>query len=227
MTEILILYYSRNGATESLAREVARGVDAVGISTDAEIGQLDTPDERFGVGGQVGRPDDQRGFALLVAVDQTGGRAGAFDALDRNPNEKLLLEALFWSLPDAQGVGTWLDGWLFAQSGPIYAGTNEIQRSGQVHPERGKQEKHPLPSPQIVCNGPEHRGHQHDGQAGQGINQTQPEGTLGHRNAGVPVLLEEYREKSGNDDGCKCRVCPVVHCPGEFLPGQPRPDLHR
>jgi NAD(P)H dehydrogenase (quinone) len=29
MTEILILYYSRNGATESLAREVARGVDAV------------------------------------------------------------------------------------------------------------------------------------------------------------------------------------------------------
>ena len=31
--------------------------------------------------------------------------------------------------PDAQGVGNWLDGWLFAQSGPIYAGTNEIQRN--------------------------------------------------------------------------------------------------
>jgi len=31
--------------------------------------------------------------------------------------------------PDAQGVGKWLDGWLFAQSGPIYAGTNEIQRN--------------------------------------------------------------------------------------------------
>ncbi|MEH6581967.1 MAG: acyl-CoA dehydrogenase [Halioglobus sp.] len=31
--------------------------------------------------------------------------------------------------PDAQGVGTWLDGWLFSQSGPIYAGTNEIQRN--------------------------------------------------------------------------------------------------
>ncbi|MBA6414256.1 acyl-CoA dehydrogenase family protein [Parahaliea sp. F7430] len=31
--------------------------------------------------------------------------------------------------PDAQGVGTWLDGWMFAQSGPIYAGTNEIQRN--------------------------------------------------------------------------------------------------
>ncbi|MFT6275234.1 MAG: alkylation response protein AidB-like acyl-CoA dehydrogenase [Halioglobus sp.] len=31
--------------------------------------------------------------------------------------------------PDAGEVGTWLDGWLFSQSGPIYAGTNEIQRN--------------------------------------------------------------------------------------------------
>ncbi len=31
--------------------------------------------------------------------------------------------------PAAAGVGTWLDGFLFAQSGPIYAGTNEIQRN--------------------------------------------------------------------------------------------------
>ncbi|HVL00143.1 MAG TPA: acyl-CoA dehydrogenase [Dongiaceae bacterium] len=31
--------------------------------------------------------------------------------------------------PAAGGVGTWLDGFLFAQSGPIYAGTNEIQRN--------------------------------------------------------------------------------------------------
>ncbi len=31
--------------------------------------------------------------------------------------------------PAAQGVGHWLDGFLFAQSGPIYAGTNEIQRN--------------------------------------------------------------------------------------------------
>ena len=31
--------------------------------------------------------------------------------------------------PDAQGVGNWLDGFLFAQAGPIYAGTNEIQRN--------------------------------------------------------------------------------------------------
>lgn len=31
--------------------------------------------------------------------------------------------------PAADGVGRWLDGFLFAQSGPIYAGTNEIQRN--------------------------------------------------------------------------------------------------
>ncbi len=33
------------------------------------------------------------------------------------------------SSPDAGDVGTWLDGFLFSQSGPIYAGTNEIQRN--------------------------------------------------------------------------------------------------
>ena len=31
--------------------------------------------------------------------------------------------------PDARGVGNWLDGWLFAQSGPISPGTNEVQRN--------------------------------------------------------------------------------------------------
>ncbi len=31
--------------------------------------------------------------------------------------------------PQAGGVANWLDGWLFSQSGPIYAGTNEIQRN--------------------------------------------------------------------------------------------------
>lgn len=31
--------------------------------------------------------------------------------------------------PDAQGVEGWLDGFLFSLAGPIYAGTNEIQRN--------------------------------------------------------------------------------------------------
>ncbi len=31
--------------------------------------------------------------------------------------------------PSAQGVGGWLDGYLFSLAGPIYAGTNEVQRN--------------------------------------------------------------------------------------------------
>ena len=31
--------------------------------------------------------------------------------------------------PDAGDVGNWLDGFLFSQSGSIYAGANEIQRN--------------------------------------------------------------------------------------------------
>jgi len=32
-------------------------------------------------------------------------------------------------LPGADGTGTWLEEYIFALSGPIYAGTNEIQRN--------------------------------------------------------------------------------------------------
>ena len=31
--------------------------------------------------------------------------------------------------PDAEDDGRWLDGFLFSLAGPIYAGTNEIQRT--------------------------------------------------------------------------------------------------
>ena len=31
--------------------------------------------------------------------------------------------------PEAGDVGDWLDGYLFSLAGPIYAGTNEIQRN--------------------------------------------------------------------------------------------------
>jgi alkylation response protein AidB-like acyl-CoA dehydrogenase len=33
------------------------------------------------------------------------------------------------SAPAAGDVGSWLDGYIFALSGPIYAGTNQIQRN--------------------------------------------------------------------------------------------------
>lgn len=55
MTDILVLYYSRNGATEALAREVCRGIDAVKgmsarlrtvppVSTVAEAVENEVPD---------------------------------------------------------------------------------------------------------------------------------------------------------------------------------------
>jgi alkylation response protein AidB-like acyl-CoA dehydrogenase len=31
--------------------------------------------------------------------------------------------------PDAVDSGSWLDGYMFSLAGPIYAGTNEIQRN--------------------------------------------------------------------------------------------------
>jgi alkylation response protein AidB-like acyl-CoA dehydrogenase len=71
-----------------------------------------------------------------------GGRIGAeaslnkifWSELDLRMHEtalRLLGERaeLLPEAPGAQGVGDWLDGFLFALAGPIYAGTNEIQRN--------------------------------------------------------------------------------------------------
>ena len=71
-----------------------------------------------------------------------GGRIGAeaslnkifWSELDLRMHEAAL-EILGWRgelLPEAElatGVGDWLDGYYFALAGPIYAGTNEIQRN--------------------------------------------------------------------------------------------------
>jgi alkylation response protein AidB-like acyl-CoA dehydrogenase len=71
-----------------------------------------------------------------------GGKIGAeaslnkifWSQLDLRMHETglALLGAKAELLPDApaaEGVGDWLDGFLFALSGPIYAGTNEVQRN--------------------------------------------------------------------------------------------------
>ncbi len=86
--------------------------------------------------------------AYALATYQTasrlmkGGKIGAeaslnkifWSELDQRMHETAMsiLAAKAELLPHAstaQGVGQWLDGFLFAQSGPIYAGTNEIQRN--------------------------------------------------------------------------------------------------
>ena len=41
MTEILILYYSRNGGTAALARQLARGVERGAIALSADAAGLD------------------------------------------------------------------------------------------------------------------------------------------------------------------------------------------
>ena len=71
-----------------------------------------------------------------------GGKIGAeaslnkifWSELDVEMHE-VALEILGWraellpSAAEAVGVGEWLDGYIFALAGPIYAGTNEIQRN--------------------------------------------------------------------------------------------------
>ncbi|MDJ0847568.1 MAG: acyl-CoA dehydrogenase [Myxococcota bacterium] len=73
---------------------------------------------------------------------EAGGKIGAEASLNKIFWSELdvamhetALEILGWRaelLPaasEAQGVGEWLDGYIFALAGPIYAGTNEIQRN--------------------------------------------------------------------------------------------------
>jgi alkylation response protein AidB-like acyl-CoA dehydrogenase len=79
-----------------------------------------------------------RTVSRLIAGGKIGAEASLnkifWSELDIRMHE-LALEILGerWDLlpeaPGAQGVGDWLDSYLFALSGPIYAGTNEIQRN--------------------------------------------------------------------------------------------------
>ena len=82
--------------------------------------------------------DTYRTVSRLLA----GGKIGAEASLNKIFWSELdvalhetALEILGWraellpSAPAAEGVGEWLDGYIFALAGPIYAGTNEIQRN--------------------------------------------------------------------------------------------------
>ncbi len=89
---------------------------------------------------------DAEAYALdtyrTVSRLRAGGRIGAeaslnkifWSELDLRMHETALeilgdRAELLPEAPAAQGAGDWLDGYLFALSGPIYAGTNEIQRN--------------------------------------------------------------------------------------------------
>ena len=79
-----------------------------------------------------------RTVSRLLAGGKIGAEASMskifWSELDLRMHETAL-EILGWRgelLPEAElasGVGEWLDGYYFALAGPIYAGTNEIQRN--------------------------------------------------------------------------------------------------
>ena len=85
MSEVLVLYYSKNGATEALAREVCHGVDSVAgiasrlrtvaaVSTVAEASESNVPDS----GPPYATPQDLVECAGLVMGSPT--RFGNMDA---------------------------------------------------------------------------------------------------------------------------------------------------
>jgi alkylation response protein AidB-like acyl-CoA dehydrogenase len=82
--------------------------------------------------------DTYRTVSRLLSGGKIGAEASLnkifWSELDLRMHETAL-EILGWRgelLPGAElaeGVGEWLDGFYFALAGPIYAGTNEIQRN--------------------------------------------------------------------------------------------------
>ena len=113
---VALLRENDASASETLRDEVVRcwmGAEAYALETYRTV-------SRLLAGGKIGAEAslnkifwselDIRMHELALAI--LGDRA------------ELLPEA-----PAAYGVGSWLDSFLFALSGPIYAGTNEIQRN--------------------------------------------------------------------------------------------------
>ncbi len=114
---LIALYRENRDEVEPSVREAV-----VGCWMDAEAYTLDT----------------YRTVSRLLAGGKIGAEASLnkifWSELDLRMHELALrilgLRAeLLPEAPAAKGVGDWLDGWLFALAGPIYAGTNEIQRN--------------------------------------------------------------------------------------------------
>ena len=73
-----------------------------------ELRRYRTDELRSGLAALAGTYRDAAVSAATTDVDACADAVRrihrAMEALDRNPNEKLLIESLLWSLPDAQGV---------------------------------------------------------------------------------------------------------------------------
>lgn len=107
---------------EAADRDPAIGEAVMRAWLDAEAYTLNTymTASRLVKGGRIG-PESSTNKIFWSELDQRMHET-ALSILGLRG--ELLPEA-----PDAGDVGHWLDGFLFAQAGPIYAGTNEIQRN--------------------------------------------------------------------------------------------------
>lgn len=113
------LYLANRDAAD---RDPAIGEAVMRAWLDAEAYTLNTymTASRLVKGGRIG-PESSTNKIFWSELDQRMHET-ALSILGLRG--ELLPEA-----PDAGDVGYWLDGFLFAQAGPIYAGTNEIQRN--------------------------------------------------------------------------------------------------
>ncbi len=117
MADILVLYYSRNGATEALAREVSRGVDSVDgmsarlrtvpqVSAVSEATEDDVPES----GPPFATPDDLQECAGLVMGSPT--HFGNMSA-----SLKYFIDGT---------VGEWFKGALEGKPGGVFASTSSL-----------------------------------------------------------------------------------------------------
>ena len=116
----LVELYKENQATADVGPAVKNAV--LKAYMDAEAYTLLTYQTacRLVQGGKIG-PESSTNKIFWSELDRDM-HAAAMSIL--GARAELLAHA-----PAAENVGNWLDGWLFSQSGPIYAGTNEIQRN--------------------------------------------------------------------------------------------------
>jgi alkylation response protein AidB-like acyl-CoA dehydrogenase len=118
--QLLIELYQRNRETADADPSIRDAVMRGWMEAEAYTLATYNTASRLMKGGQIG-PESSTNKIFWSELDlhmhETAMRI-------LGPRAELLPEA-----PDAGDIGHWLDGYLFAQAGPIYAGTNEIQRN--------------------------------------------------------------------------------------------------
>ena len=82
MADILVLYYSQSGATEALAREICKGVDAVG-GMSARLRTVPAV-------SSVAEATEEAIYNSLLQAEDTEGHRGTIEALPIDAVKSLL-----------------------------------------------------------------------------------------------------------------------------------------